>query len=65
MDRHLNVIKMAELYAADDEDFPADFPLSYAKISYRQATIIKLKHKNENQMNANSLILNSETRPTG
>jgi len=43
MDRHLSVIEMAELYATDDEDFSADFPLSYAKIRYRQDNDNKIK----------------------
>jgi len=48
MDRHLSVIEMAELFAADDEDFLKDFPLSYAEIRFRQDNddkIIKLKEK--------------------
>ena len=43
MDRHLSVIEMAELFAADDEDFPKDFPLSYAEIRYRQDNDNKIK----------------------
>ena len=27
---------MCELYAADEEDFPAEYPLSYAEITYEQ-----------------------------
>ena len=27
---------MCELYAADEEDFPAEYPLSYADIAYEQ-----------------------------
>jgi len=43
MYRHLSVIEMAELFAADDEDFPKDFPLSYAEIRYRQDNDDKIK----------------------
>ena len=40
---------MCELYAADEEDFPAEYPLSYAEIAYEQgkdAAIQKIRVQN-------------------
>jgi len=43
MDRHLRLIEMSDLFAANEGDFPLDFPLSYAEIKQRQKDDAKIK----------------------
>jgi len=43
MDRQLTVIKMADLFTANDGNFPADFPLSYAEIEQRQKNEARIR----------------------
>jgi len=43
MDKQLMDIEMSELFAAEEDDFPSDFPLSYAEIVYRQKKDAKIK----------------------
>ena len=43
MDQHLSLIEMSDLFAADEGDFPLDFPLSYAEITQRQKDDAKVK----------------------
>ena len=50
-DQQLNAIQIEELYAANEEEFPKDFPLSYAEIGKRQLDDPELQDFVENKQN--------------